>query len=155
MSKDIVMQKRPDGSLVATDAMAHEYIQKLPVGKMLGVTVTQARNYKFHRKIFALLGYLYDRLPKAKAKYKGQSIEQSFNTFRREQVALCGFYHADATMQGTIRIEPQGINFNDCSEELAQEIYSALIDRALLILTDGQSSEELDAMVDEILRFDS
>lgn len=153
MSKDIVMHKRSDGSLAPSDAIGQEYIQSLPTGRMLGVTVTQARNYKFHRKLFALMGYLFDALPRATVKHKGQVIEQSFDTFRREMVALSGHYRADATRSGTLRIEPQSLSYAQCSEELAQQIYSDMIDKALELLASNQTRDDLDRIVDDILRF--
>jgi len=153
MSKDIVMVKHSDGTLAATDAIGIEYLQGLPIGRNLGVTVTQARNYKFHKKVFALLGYLFDALPKAKAEYNGQVIEQSFDTFRREMVALSGHYRADVTRRGTLRIEPQSLSYSQCSEELAQTIYSDLIDKALELLGGDQTRDGLDEIVNDILRF--
>lgn len=155
MSKDIIMHKRSDGSLFAVDAVGIEYMQTIPSGKKIGVTITQARNYKFHQKLICLLQYCYDALPKASIDHKGQRIEQSFETFRREMIAMSGHYRADATMKGTLRIEPQSISYSQCSEELAKTIYSAVIDKALELLGGDQSRDDLDDIVNNILRFDS
>ena len=155
MSKDVVMYRRADGVLAPSDAAGVEYMQSLPIGRRMGVTVTQARNYEFHQKIFALLGYLYDALPRAKAQHNGQVIEQSFETFRREMVALSGHYRADVTRRGTLRIEPQSLSYADCSQELAQQIFSDLINKALQLLGEDQTREGLEQIVNDILRFDS
>ena len=155
MSKDLIMQKQSNGALMATDAVGLEYIQSLPVGKHLGVQITQARNYKFHKLLFALLGYLFDALPKAKVEHNGQIIEQSFQTFRREMVVLAGHYRADATRKGTLRIEPHSLSYSECSEEMAKTIYSDVIGKALELLGGDQTREGLEDIVNDILRFDS
>lgn len=154
MAKDIVMRKSPEGGLVPTDSVGVEYLQNIAVGKMLGVTITQARNYEFHKKLFALLGYMYDVLPRAQADHNGEPVVQSFKTFRREMVAYAGFYEIEATRRGTLRKEPQSLSYSECSEELAQAIYSAMIDKALHLLGEDQSREDLDEIVNEIMRFD-
>ena len=153
MAKDIVMQRSPDGGLVPIDSVGAEYIAKLPRSTHVGVKVTQARNYKFHKKIFALLKYLYDTLPRVEREINGVVVEQSFRTFRSEFVAISGHYKTEVTRNGT-RIEAQSLSYKDCSEELAKEIFSDVIDKALLLLGNDQTREDLEKISDEILRFD-
>ena len=152
MAKDIVMRKTGDGSLVPTDAVGHEYLQKMPVGKELGVTIVQARNYLFHQKIICLLQYLYDVMPRVTAVIDGRPEEQSFRTFRHEFIATAGHYDNVVTKRG-LRIEAKSISYAECSEELAEQIYSDCIDHALKTLGDT-NREDLDSIVNEILRFD-
>ncbi|WP_299077838.1 DUF1367 family protein [uncultured Paraglaciecola sp.] len=155
MSKDIIMQKRSDGSLVPTDTMGQDYIKNLPHGRSVGVTVTQARNYKYHQKLICLLTYCFDVMPRKRVEYRGQMIEQEFETFRREFVAISGHYTVGVKMNGELRIEPQSISYAKCSEELAQKIYSDVINKALELLGTDQTRDDLDEIVNNILRFDS
>ena len=156
MAKDIVMQKSANGALMPMDQVGLEYLQSLPVGRAFGVTLTQARNYEFHKKIFALLGYLYDALPRVTGEINGQPAEQSFETFRHEFVAISGHYKTVITRTGT-RIESQSLSYKDCSEELAQQIFSDVINKGLEKLGEvgkGMTESELQHIVNELLRFD-
>jgi len=154
MAKDIIMRRTSECLLAPIDQVGLEYIQSLPVGREVGVTVVQARNYEFHKKIMALLTYLFDVLPKSSVRYKGRLVEQTFNVFRGEMVAISGHYTESATMSGTLRIEPQSLSYSQCSEELARTIYSDVIDKSLKLLGNDQSREDLEEIVENILRFD-
>ena len=150
------MQKAANGALLPMDQVGIEYLQALPVGRAVGVTVSQARNYEFHKKIFALLGYLYDALPRVTGEINGQTMEQSFETFRHEFVAISGHYKSVVTRKG-IRFEAQSLSYKDCPEELAQQIFSDVINKGLEKLGEvgKQTTEaELKHLVDELLRFD-
>lgn len=152
---DLMLLKTPDGMFRPATQADIEQVQKLNVGREFGCTLTQLRNGKFHRKVFALLGLMYDQMPRAKVEHEGRQVEQSFNRFRKEQVIRAGYYHTDVTGRGELRLEAQSISYKECSQELIESIYSDLIDLALRSLDGYDDSDELDSIVNQLLGFSS
>lgn len=148
------MIKTATGSFAPATQADLELTQSLKIGKEYGVTLTQLRNGKFHRKIFALLNYLYDALPKHTAEYKGQQVEQSFTSFRKMMVAMAGHYEIEVTASDCVRAVATSISYKECSQQKAEQIYSDVIDKALELLGGSQSRDDLDEIVNNILRFD-
>ena len=148
-----MLLKTPDGALIPASSPDSELIAKLSIGKEYGCTLTQLRNGQFHRKVFALLGLMYDQLPRVTAEHKGQQIEQSFDRFRKEAVILAGHYHTDVTGRGELRLEPHSLSYGNCTQEQIERIYSDLIDLALRELSGYKDREDLEEVVNEILRF--
>lgn len=153
MTMDLMLLKCADGSFRPATQGDIEQVQSLKIGKEFGCTLTQLRNGKFHRKVFALLGLMYDQLPRQQTEYKGQIIEQSFERFRKEAVILSGHYEADVTGNGEVRFEAQSISYKQCSQELIEKIYSDLIDLALRKLGTYQNRDDLDKVVDQLMGF--
>lgn len=151
---DLMLFKTDAGYLMPATQADQERMQSLKVGKELGCTLTQLRNGRFHRKVFALLGLMFDQMPKVTAVNKdGTVVEQSFDRFRKEAVILAGHYHTDVTGNGDIRLEAQSISYKDCSQELIERIYSDLIDLALRKLQGYEGKEQLDEVVNKVLGF--
>ena len=153
MSMDLMLVKLGDGSFRPATKEDIERASTLKIGKEYGCTLTQLRNGKFHRKLIALLEYLYDTLPRHKAIYMGKEVEQSFTAFRKMMVALAGFYTPEVAVDGLVRASSDSISYKHCSQEKAEAIYSAIIDKALEMLGNDQTREDLDDIVNNLMGF--
>ncbi|WP_299074936.1 DUF1367 family protein [uncultured Paraglaciecola sp.] len=145
--------KSANGSFLPATQADIETMQSLKLGKAFGCTLTQLRNGKFHRKAFALLNLMYEQMPRAQVEHNGETIQQSFERFRKEQVIRAGHYHTDVTGRGELRLEAQSISYKECSQELIEQIYSDLIDLALRSVDGYDSADDLDSVVNQILGF--
>ena len=155
MSLDIMLIKTSDGSFKPATLEDVEASKSLKIGKEFGCTLTQLRNGKFHRKLFSLLVFAYDNSERVTAEYQGKEVEQSFTRFRQDLVALAGYYHTDVTTNGDVRVTAQSLQYGKCSQELAEAIYSDVLDViSQKVFTDGSySRDELEAVSDELMRF--
>lgn len=154
MSIDAMLIKTDAGVFAPATIVDAETLAKLSVGKPLGCTIKTLRNGQYHRKLFKLLGYLYDVLPRKKAEYKGEPVEQSFDRFRADMVILSGHYEVDVAHDGKLRLEAHSLSYSQCTQEKAEQIYSSLINKALDLLGEDMTREGLEDIVKQLLDFD-
>ena len=153
MATDLMLIKRPDQLLMPATFDDGELIKKFKVGKELGVTVRTLRNGKFHRKLMALITVVFDGTKRVVVERNGLTYEEDFEAFRRNILILCGFRSIAVTANGHLMYVADSISYDNCSQEKAERIYSAIIDKALELLPRYADAAELDSMVDEIIRF--
>ena len=60
MPIEILLEKRPDGSFIPVTPEGVEDAKKFKVGTGVTATITKKQNYQFHKKLFALLGFLFE-----------------------------------------------------------------------------------------------
>jgi len=150
-----MMIRTADGAFRPATQHDADELAGLPIGRLIGCTMKQLRNGQFHRKLFALLAYLYDVLPAKRAIYEGTEITQSRKRHRDEMVILAGHYTVDVTGRGDIRMVAQSLSYSKCSQRLAETIYSDLIDKALALLGGDQTRDGLDDIINQLVGFDS
>lgn len=144
-------------TLVPENEEAANWLNKVKDNETISVTVKKMRNYRFHKKFFALLNFLYSRwepLELQDSKWKGVTPEKSFERFRKDIVILAGHYDAFYRVDGSVRIEAKSLSFGSMNEGNFEELYNSVIDVGLKhFLTGYKSREEVSGTVDEILRF--
>jgi len=144
-------------TLIPEDDDGRKWLDKVKTGETLYVEVKKSRNYKFHRKFFALLNFLFSRwepLELQDSKWKGVTPEKSFEQFRKDIVILAGHYDAFYRVDGSVRIDAKSISFGRMKEAEFEELYGAVIDVGLKhFLTGYKSRKEVDKTVNEILEF--
>lgn len=144
-------------SLVPENEDAAKWLDKVPTGETLFLEIKKTRNYRFHRKFFALLNFLFSRwepLELQDSKWKGVTPEKSFEQFRKDIVILAGHYDAYYRVDGSVRIDAKSIRFGRMEEAEFEELYGAVIDVGLKhFLTGYENREEVDRTVNEILGF--
>lgn len=148
-----MLVKVADGSFRPATCDDIEMAQRLKIGKEYGCSLTELRNGKFHRKLITLLQYLYDTLPRHTAMYEGVLCEQNFTSFRKMMVCLAGYYTMVVAIDGEIRAEADSISYKECSQKKVEAIYSDVIDKALEMLGEDQTRDDLDQIVNNILGF--
>lgn len=115
----------------------YENYQKLKLGWEGEVQFTQKRNYKFHKKLFALCNLAYEN----------QDKFINFEHYRGYLICKAGFYTAIKTDKGTFVI-PDSISFANMDEIEFSELYSKVLD--VVIKEIGITSEQIEK---EIINF--
>jgi hypothetical protein len=150
---EIVLTKTPSGTLAPVDQTGMEYIAKLKVGAGVKATIKRARNVQFHRKLFALLNIAFDAWEPVDKEYKGVKIAKNFNQFRNDVTVLAGYYETTVTLKGEVRLTAKSISFANMDEDEFGALYSSIIDVILARILTKYTREDLDRVVDEVLRF--
>lgn len=154
---DLICIRQPGGSLApATDEDA-EALRKIKTGSAVRVEIRQIRNYKFHRKWFALAKLAFDIWSETvpQMEYRGVEVKPDFDRFRRDLVILTGRFKAVYSARGDVRVEAESISFANMAEDKFEKLYSDTIDVVLRkILNDGRMTEDqLRSRVEAILSY--
>ena len=145
--------KKGQGDLYPADSNAMESLEKIKIGEVIKCNFTKPRNYKFHRKFFALLNFLYDSWEPGEAEYKGHPVNKSFERFREDIIILAGYYDSVFNINGDVRVKAKSISFGKMSEDEFHDLYSKVIDVALKKVLVNFTREDIDNTVQEILQF--
>jgi hypothetical protein len=150
---ELILAKAPNGSLVPVDQQAMDELAKLKVGQGVRVKVTRMRNYKFHRKLFALLNVAFDAWEPLALEYKGEKVAKNFERFRSDVTVLAGYYEATVNLRGETRLEPKSISFSSMDQDEFEKLYSAVIDVVLQRILTNYTRDDLNNVVEQVLRF--
>ena len=140
--------------LVPADPESEAWYQKVKQGAVVSVEAKTVRNYKFHKKYFALLNIGYDNFNPAQINSKYGIVTKNFSQFRSDCIILAGFYETWARLDGSVRIVPKSISFAKMTEEEFDDLYSKTIDVLLKFIYDkNMNKEKLDLVVNQYLSF--
>ena len=103
-------------------------VGKLVVGKAYDFDVVTQRVGAYHRRVFALLKFAYENTDPIQIEYKGHTITQSFDRFRKDLVIIAGFYSWDVNSRGEVRAVADSLKYSKCNQEKVERVYSALLD---------------------------
>lgn len=127
-------------------------------GQLLQGDFTKPRNPDFHRKVFALLGLLFDIWAETcpTQEYKGVHVLPEFERFRKDLTIMAGFYRPVWNIKGELRLEAESLSFGSMTQERFEQAFSAYINVGLAkILKPGAMTEQqLRNRVDQLLAFD-
>ncbi|MES2262165.1 MAG: DUF1367 family protein [Pseudomonadota bacterium] len=151
---DIVLMK-VSNVLVPHDEAAAEFIQKMKAGALAHADFKRVRNYKFHKKYFALVGFAFDQWePRGGLEYQGQPVRKNKERFRKDLAILSGFFESTVNLKGEVRLEPKSISFSQMDEIEFEKLYNTTIDVILSRILTKYTRDDLDAVVEQLLRFD-
>lgn len=155
MAMDLMLVKHPKGYFVPATSADMASTESLKVGKEFGITLTQLRNGRFHRKLFSLLEFAYDNSERVTVEHKGKVIGQSFDSFRDALVIQAGYHHIDVTIKGDVRYTAQSLSYAKCSQELAERIYNDVLQVICkIVFSDGRyTPDELAAISEEMINY--
>lgn len=129
---------------------------RLEPGEMAEAEMIFPRNYRFHRKFFALLNLGFESWePTRKRKsYRGMLIEKNFDQFREDITILSGFYTQTFDLNGRMTLRAKSISFSNMDDDEFSRVYSSVADVLLRnVLTTYSGRDELDSVVDRIIGF--
>ncbi len=151
---DVVLMKGAGGGLIPCDEGAREFIEKMKAGVGVRAKITKVRNIKYHRKFFALLNVGFDAWEPPHAEgYRGEPIQKQFERFRKDVTVLAGFYEPVYSMKGEVRLEAKSISFGSMEETEFDALYGKVADVLLQRVLKNYTRDDLDRVVEEILRF--
>ena len=113
------------GILVPADEQSAKFVGKLIKNDVVTSDFVKPRNYRFHRKWFALVKFAYEHWQPSHlqdAKWKDVIPEKSFDRFRKDLIIMTGRYDAVYRVDGSVRIEAKSISFASMDEEEFQKL---------------------------------
>ena len=156
---EVILQKLPSGALAPTGEEEAEKLKRLKIGAGVRCEVVQIRNYRFFKKYWALVKYLFglweEWLPRER--YRGQEVRANLKKFQEGLTILTGRYTPVSDVLGRTTLQAHSISFAKMEEDEFQQLYSDTIQVALGRVLSGLNLNEaaVRAHVDEILRYDS
>lgn len=156
----IFLVKGPRGHLVPMDEEARARIRKFKIGEPIRCDVAMFRNYKFHKKFFALMKLAFDLWSESAIRrtYNGEQVMPDFDIFRKDVTKLAGFYRPVYSADGNeIRIEAESIAWDKMSGKRFEKLYSATIDCILrkILPQTKLTEQELREWAMRIVEFDT
>lgn len=153
---DLTCIKLPNGTFMPADEASREEATKFKQGQPVRLKATRQRNYRFHRKWFALAGFAYDHWeqpPVEDPNYPGIVPEKNFDRFRKDLIILAGFYDATFRVDGTTRIEAKSISFSAMSEDEFEELYKKTFTAVHKHILPHYQEQELHDVIKQLLEF--
>lgn len=142
------------GALVPVDQRGIDYIGKLKLGAGVKVKATKHNNVRFHRKMFALLDLAFDAWESPPLEYKGVAIAKNLDQFRDDITILAGFYETAVRLDGSIRFTAKSWSFEKMDDEEKERLYNSIINVVLTRILTNYTRDNLDEVVEQLLRFD-
>ena len=150
---EIVLMK-VSNILVPHDEAAAAFIQKMKAGELTHADFKKVRNYKFHRKYFALLDFAFDQWePSGELTYQGMPVAKNKERFRKDLIILAGFYESTVNLRGEVRLEARSMAFSQMDENEFEHLYNATVDVILRRILTRYTREDLDEVINQLLRF--
>lgn len=153
---DLTCIKLPNGTFMPADEASREEASKLKTGQPMRFKATRQRNYQFHKKWFALVGFAYDHWEPAALqdpKFEGVKPEKNFDRFRKDMIILAGFYDASYRVDGTVRIEAKSISFASMDEDDFDRLYKATFTAVHKHILPHYQEQELHDVINQLLEF--
>lgn len=151
---EIVLMKSASDVLVPFDDAAAEFIHKCKTGELVHSDYKRVRNYRFHKKYFALIKFAFDQWePKDNLQYLGQPVAKNLKRFRKDIAILSGFFETTVNLKGEIRLEAKSISFSQMDDIEFEELYQATISIVLARVLKNYTRADLDSVVESLLRF--
>ena len=96
----------------------YEKMKKLKVGDFLECDIRKPRNYKFHKKYFALLNLLF----------QNQERYKHLEDLRHDIIIECGYFTIREDINGHEIRKPDSLSFAKMDEHAFTELYSRTVD---------------------------
>lgn len=144
------------GALVPLNEPAVEWMKTLLPGQVVSAPWRRVRNWRFHRKFFALLRFAFQYWEPPVTEYKGHAVAKSFRQFRNDVMILSGHFRVVARLDGSVRLEPVSISFAQMDDQkfevVYQDVFNVIWDR--VCATKFPSQQALDQAMNMALSFE-
>lgn len=139
--------------MIPVDQQALDFLAKLKTGAGVTVEIKRHRNPAFHRKFFALLNLAFDAWEPTVATYKGEPVGKNFDQFRNDVTVLAGHYEMAVNLRGETRLTAKSISFGNMKQDDFEALYSATVNVILAKILTNYTRDDLDNVVEQVLRF--
>ena len=123
-------------------------------GEVVSAEIKRPRNYRFHKKYFALLNYAFGIWEPACLEYNGRPVGKSFEQFRKDITILAGYYTLSENIKGEPKAEADSISFGNMPEDKFNCLYSKTIDVLLKHVMKNYTREDVDNVIDNLIGCD-
>jgi len=96
----------------------YEIAKKIAVNEPIEFEFKKKRNYKFHKKFFALLNLVFEN----------QEQYNNIEHLRKDLIISAGYYDLRYNIEGVEIQEAKSISFSSMDENEFSEVYSKIID---------------------------
>lgn len=148
--------KKDYGVLIPADEESELAIEKLSKEKTYNCEIKEIRNYKFHKKWFALLQLGFENWDPAITDEMPQWGEpvKNFDRFRKDIVILTGRYERKIRVNGDAVVEAKSVSFGRMTADEFEGLYSDTIDVLLkYIYGSNMSEKKLRELAEKYLQF--
>jgi hypothetical protein len=114
----ITLIKKLNGNFIPAYESDYENAKKITINEPFEYEYKKLRNYKFHKKFFALLNLVYDN----------QERYINIEHFRHDLIIEAGYYEIRYNFQGVEVYVAKSISFAKMDEIEFNELYSKCID---------------------------
>ncbi|KJV08018.1 DUF1367 family protein [Methylocucumis oryzae] len=153
MATAFLVKAHGSGYLMPDDESSIEVIEKIKAGSVVKAEITQPRNWKFHKKFFALVNVAFEAWDMPGVEYKGMQVNKNRDRFRKDLIILAGYGHPVVNLRGEVRYEAKSISFGSMDELEFEELYSRVVDVVLAKVLMHYSRSDLDEQVNRVLSF--
>jgi hypothetical protein len=115
---------KSDSKLIPANDETFEKIKKMSIGESIFMEWKPKRNYKFHKKLFSLLNFVYEN----QTHYK--SIDNLLEAYKFK----AGYFETIVTHTGKKHYKAKSISFHTMDNEEFERFYSAAIDTSLELI---------------------
>jgi len=114
----ITLIKTFSGSFKPAYDTDYENAKKIALNEPFEFEFKKPRNYRFHKKFFALINMLY----------QNQEQYNNLEHLRKDLIVAAGYYDLRYNFDGVEILEPKSISFASMDENEFNLLYSAVID---------------------------
>lgn len=141
------------GNVVPEDEDTQKAVSKMKMGDVLHGKFTKQRNIGFHRKYFAMLNHAFESWEPDTSAFSVTPPKKNFDQFRGDIMVMAGFYDSVFRVDGSLRLMPLSISFAKMDQDEFEGVYSATVDVILQHVLTNYTREDIDRVVNEIMRF--
>ena len=126
-------QLNAQGKIIPLYDSDYEVFKKVRRDTDLLIDIKQPRNYKFHKKFFALVNMVFEN----------QDRYTSIDRLREDLTIEAGFYEEHVTFSGEVKTTPKSISFASMDEIEFSTLYGKFIDTVIRVMNwDSEMIEE-------------
>jgi hypothetical protein len=144
------------GILVPADEQSAKFVGKLIKNDVVTSDFVKPRNYRFHRKWFALVKFAYEHWQPSNledSKWKDVVPEKSFERFRKDIIIMSGRFDAVYRVDGSVRVEAKSISFASMNEEEFKDLWNATTTVILEKVLTNYTKDDLNNTVKQLEQF--
>jgi hypothetical protein len=151
-----------------------EKSRRIGQGEILDCTVRKPNDIRKHRRLFALFQAAYDLYKEevermgdkspVVGKHAGREIRaMGFDSFRKLLTVKAGYHDPVFYPDGGIKLVPQSLAFENCSDELKEKIYSDVLDVSIQMVFNSEmrlrrgerplTTDDVNDWVERFMRF--
>jgi len=142
----------PPETAVLVPIARNEWFEKLAYGIACLLKITVPRNYKFHKKWFALVKFAFDNWEPNE-----EMAAKNFDLFRSEITILAGHYDIVCSLGiNEVRKVAKSISWAKMDEEAFSTFYDCTVSavwKQVFAQKEGYTQQELDRVLNELMSF--
>ena len=150
MASDLQFIKSSHGLLpYSPDAV--EWFDRMRFGAVCIGKFTIPRNYKFHKKFFAMLKVSYESWDNPVIQTPFGEAQCTSDTFRNDVTVLAGYGELTVNTKGEAKYKAKSISFAKMDDDEFGKLYSAVVTVILTHFLPNWADADMDRAVDNFL----